>query len=450
MVPLFFLLEERKQRIEMIKEIKELVHTLYNERISKVIEINRIFCDYYGEGRVDLQGVLSESDLISSLESHNIGDFISTSSVLDFYKKSRSTEDIEIVGLLLREGAFEENVLSDRVLAKYFLPVIFERKFTSNPFILVHFPEVRVTNEYGKFTDLKDLWVKVHVKYSGQGYGFSINRSSYSLMHLHSNYMHSHIMNIPFDSLTTFMPPCLGTGPIRSTIATLAIEYDPSIWQLLCLEIDRYVHTESVSGVPYHQLGSLGANGTRYKDFQLPYRRNEGNRLSISWDNSTFSGLWRGFMRHLLNSDKLKFNYKNGSYGLAFSFSEVVLLISNEFISYYNSRPKDERMDRELRNHNLITECFIVDGDILIKGSLPLSSDNYTRYIGKLVCTFKGRDITFKITDLETPEDTQNVVRILNLAIIEKIIYSILRVVNEKYGKDRIETSEASAPTRYL
>lgn len=433
----------------MIEEVKELFHSLYMERVSKVMVIKGIFCDYFGEGRVDLQNVDSQEKMISLLENIKIGGIVQAYYVSDFYRRKGNSEDREIAESLIKEGALEEYALSDRILAKYFLPVIFEMQMVLIPVILIHFPKVRVTNEYGKYTDLKDLWVKVPVKYSGCGNAsFSINRSSYTLAHLASNYMHSHISNIPFDNLEAFMPPCLGTGPIRSTLATLATVYDPSLWQLLCLEIDRYVSTESVSGTPYHMLENIGATGSLYHEFQLDTFTG-ANKAFVDNALYKFGVTWRGFLRYLLNSNKLKFNYRNGSYGLALSYQEAVLFISNEFISYYNSLPKDETRDISLGNNNVIQEVFAVNGGIMKKSSNSPNIDNYTRYIGKKVCTFKGKEITFSITNTNDFEEN-NSVRILALPLIEKLIFSILRIVNERYGKDGEEAAGASAQTRYI
>ena len=53
--------------------------------------------------------------------------------------------------------------------------------------------------------------------------------------------------------------PCTGRGPINSTLSTLAIGYDEAIWQLLCLELDRYVRVESIDGVPHYRLENIPA-----------------------------------------------------------------------------------------------------------------------------------------------------------------------------------------------
>ena len=76
---------------------------------------------------------------------------------------------------------------------------------------------------------------------------------------------------IPKDDFTRFKSPCTGSGPINSTLATLATDYDEGIWQLFCLELDRYVRVESIEGVPYHRLESISASnrGSSCDRFQM-------------------------------------------------------------------------------------------------------------------------------------------------------------------------------------
>ena len=62
--------------------------------------------------------------------------------------------------------------------------------------------------------------------------------------------------------METFRLPCLGSGPIRRTITLLQIDMD--LWQLYC-RIDNYMQTESIKGIPYIKLESLGPNGLQQK-----------------------------------------------------------------------------------------------------------------------------------------------------------------------------------------
>ena len=125
----------------------------------------------------------------------------------------------------------------------------------NNIFILVHFPHVRVTNEHNRFVDINHLWAKVKVMYNGTMIGkFTLNRSEYTMLHISSGYLHSHISSIPTNDFTSFQNPCTGSGPINGTISTLNRDYDVDMWIMFCLELSKYLTVESVARRPYNYL----------------------------------------------------------------------------------------------------------------------------------------------------------------------------------------------------
>jgi len=367
-------------------------------------------------------------------------------------------EDREVINLFwTAEGANNETVTSDSALAKYFLPVIKEKianTMFNNLFILIYFPTVRITNEYDKFVDIKDLWLKVPFNWKGKGKGyFGVNRSNYPLNHFKSNYMHSHVSSIPTNNFENFQTPCTGRGPINSSLSTLAIGYDEAIWQLLCLELDRYVRVESIDGVPHHRLENISASEMGNAKDRFPMQSLRG---IIHW-NIFGKEQFRPFIKHLLETKKIRFNYVNGSYGLGMSFIDTVVLISNEFISWYNTEYNKHTIDisyADLVSNGIINECIITNGKVYVPEPVRRgSSSDYQRYVGRKICTFKGRDITLTIHGvLSSEEESLNRTRILNLQCIEAIVCSILRILNYGYGREeRSETSTGVSPqTRYI
>ena len=110
------------------------------------------------------------------------------------------------------------NILSN--ITQNTIDFIGTHKFNSM-YILVHFPQVRVTNEHDRFVDITNLWAKVCICSNGSMRGnFSLNRSSYPLLHFNSGYMHSHVSGIPKDDFTMFQVPCFGSGPVRDTMTS--------------------------------------------------------------------------------------------------------------------------------------------------------------------------------------------------------------------------------------
>ena len=379
----------------MKEEVIEKLTEMYGILMEKPNMLFDIFKDFYGEEFVDMQGYLSLEQYISEVTSNTSEDYILLSSI---------------------------PLLSDRFLSI---------------FILVRFPEVRVTNENDKFIDIWELYAKVLFDWGGKFREFTLNRSEYNLFQLANNYMHSHVSSIPLNNLTSFQHPCLGSGPIRTTIATLADNFDELRWQLFCLEVSKYVQVESLSGGPYHRLENLGEKsmlqGERswvlYSDVSLPHF------------NSFNNDRVKNFVKWLLDRKKLKFDYTNGSYGISMSYVNWRVFLSNEFIEWYNIQFSEGKITDTY--NTLISEGVLQRGvinnnrffyDRQFKGL------NYSSFVGKKVCTFKGEEVVLKIRDLNDKDNTNNLSNFINSNLAEHIYKCILQVINYKYGNSNTET----------
>ena len=444
----------------MTEEINKQVHELYDNIMERPNQILQFFQDFFSEGRVEMQGFLTEDELYTYLSETPLGTLMEYVSIVDSPAyQNMDKEGQDIINLFRAvEGVNNEIIVSDSALVKYFLPILKEKiantKF-NDLFILIYFPTVRITNEYDKYVDIRDLWLKVPFNWEGKGNGyFGVNRSNYPLNQFQFGYMHSHVSNIPKSNFENFQTPCTGSGPINSTLVTLAVGYDEAIWQLLCLELDRFVRVESISGVPYHRLENI----------PTPEMGNATDKFSmqtlkgIVYYNSVFGReQLRLFIKHLLETKKLKFNYSNGSYGLGMSFIDTVILISNEFISWYNTEYNKHTFDisyTDFVDLGVITECIVTNGKIYTPRAVRRGSNNdYQSYVGKKICTFKGREITLTINGILSPEEESlNRTRILNLQYIETIVCSILRTLNYGYGREEKDKTSAgvSPQTRYI
>lgn len=444
----------------MTEEIKKQVHELHGSIMEKPNQILQFFQDFFGEGRVEMQGFLTEDELYTYLSETPLGTLLEWSNIVDSSAyQNMNKEDRDIINLFwTAEGANNETAVSDSALAKYFLPIIKEKIANSkfnDLFILIYFPTVRITNEYDKYVDIRDLWLKVPFNWQGKGKGyFGVNRSNYPLNQFQYGYMHSHVASIPRGNFENFQTPCTGRGPINSTLSTLAIGYDEAIWQLLCLELDRYVRVESIDGVPHRRLENIPAPemGDARDKFSM-----QALVGVVHYNNVFGKEQFKPFIEYLLKTKKLRFNYSNGSYGLGMSFIDTVVLISNEFISWYNTEYNKHTFNisyADLVSLGVINECIITNGKVYIPRTFRRGSSNdYQSYIGEKICTFKGREITLTIDGvLSSEEESLNRTRILNLQYIEAIVCSILRILNYGYGREeRSETSTGVSPqTRYI
>ena len=406
--------------------IESKVEELYSLLMDKPNQVLAIFNDFFGEDKVDMQGFMSADKLKSWLDVTPISEYAPRELLgmsrenYDTYR-GQSLTDLrgEVLDLVLNQLCSEQMVDS-----------IGQNKFSSG-FILVHFPHVRITNEYDKFVDINHLYAKVRILHNGSMNGyFTLNRSEYTYLHISNGYMHSHVSSIPIGDFTQFQTPCVGTGPIRDTMSNLENEFDPAIWRLFCLELSKYVEVESIAGVPYHKLETLGTSNmsTGENVFKVVNY--------LNYYGSGMEEMIKDFVSYFIKQGKLKFNYANGSYSIGMSFTEYMLVISNEFIDWYNKKFNNKELGytfNTLKRNYILKECIIANNRIYYKNS-NRNVNSYAAYNGKRMCTFKGEDVLINIVDLnEVKEDNKSIILNTNIALY--ILSRILRVINYRYGK---------------
>ena len=430
---------------ETTKLIEEKIEELYNSLMDKPLRVLGIFNDFFGEDKVDMQGYWSLNKFKSWMNIEPLSTYIPDGNIvsmnIDGWNMYKTWSITDLPGDQVEKvvNALINTTIKERIGNAKFNGI----------FILVHFPHVRVTNEHDRFVDINHLWAKVKVSYNGTlDGGFTLNRSEYTLLHIRSHYMHSHINSIPTGDFTKFQNPCTGKGPINGTISVLNRDYDEDMWNMFCLELSKYVTVESVAGVPYNYLEKLGTNDMEVGvDRFITY-------LSPNYYESVITpDKFREFVRYFISSKKLKFNYVNGSYSIGMSLIEFIVLISNEFIKWYNDQFNKEELTAkfaDLKRHDILRECIIDNGKIYYdKGRDNIN--NYAQYIGKVVCVFKGREITVNITDIaEVKNENKSI--ILNTQTALYILNIILKVLNYRYGRNKAthESNHLGTEVRYL
>ena len=406
--------------------IESKVEELYSLLMDKPNQVLAIFNDFFGEDKVDMQGFMSIDKFKSWIDTTPISEYTSRELL------GMSREDYNTYGgqpLTELKGDILDAVLN-QFCNEWVVDSIGQKKFNSG-FILVHFPHVRITNEYNRFVDINHLYAKVGILHNGSMNGcFTLNRSEYTYLHISNEYMHSHVSRIPIGDFTQFQTPCTGTGPIRGTMSNLNNEFDPDIWRLFCLELSKYVEVESIAGTPYHRLESISTStrDTENGIFIVV------NRLDYYGDG--IEDLIKDFASYFIKQGKLKFNYANGSYSIGMSFTEYMLVISNEFIDWYNKRFNNKKVAYSfdnLKGCRVLKECIIANNKIYYENTRR-SVNSYAAYNGKRMCTFKGADVLINIVDLnEVKEDNKSIILNTNIALY--ILSKILRVINYRYGK---------------
>ena len=389
---------------------------LYNAAIEKPLAVYEIFKEFFGEERVDIQDIPTFEDTRN----------------------------------LIYDGETVPSLIAN-INYHY-----------SYPFILVHFPHVTVKNEHDSSTEVDDLFAKVSICYDGTLDGrFSLNRATYSLLHIENDYMHSHIPGIPKTDFSRFLEPCTGSGPINTTIHSLNSEFSEDLWRLFCLELSKFVEVESLNGGPYRRLDNLvpGGHSMASSPSRVGYRLESINRFlppsSLSW---LTVDRFVDFVNYVIDSGKLKFSF-TGYYTIAMGIDEYILTLSNLFIEWFNKQQKDasgttnSAIILNLESNSILQTAYMFDGHLVQKFSGERF--NIGEHIGDYVCTFKGRRVTLQVTGYNSGNDSQeedHSITILNLRLCEFILTKILYILNYRYGNSRNpeELANTGKTTVYL
>lgn len=428
----------------MSEDFTKIIETLCGQSYNKVYDVYEVFKDFFDEERVDLVGV-DYTEIVNRLRNRRYSDFTTKARIItNPIFTSCSEHEQSIIKALLAEDALSTFVCSDITVFKYLFPFISanigEVINGTEAQILVHFPEVRVSNEYDKFVDIKELYARVRVSNNGTIVGtFGLLRADYPLSHIYADYAHSHIPGITL-SENGFKSPCLGNGPISSTISSLVRECDLNFWMLFCRELDTYVTVESLAGGPYRRMENI--TGTR-KLKLVPNNISNSNLCKnlAYFYNAEFHLEMKNFIKHILKTNAIKFGFSNNSYILAMGFKDFIISMSNCFIDYVNNHMNRTDYNIEvftvanMDRKGLLRPYIIKDGKIYSYTKVQHSSSTYLSYTGNKVLTFKGKDVKLNIYD-DTEPAGENTVYLLDFKLCESILFKMITYLNIIYGSD--------------
>lgn len=448
-----------------------------NYDVDKVTSIVEVFKDYYGEPRVDFTTSIEDS-LISVLGTYHLDDAIRDKcyDIARDYDLDWDDEELDNLSALfyLLYDAVEYRGCTD-IIKSIFETIksiniegytsIFDRvSSTLNRKleeidnyagdILIHFPEVEISNEEDQSMLLRDLYICIPIAGDGTLEShFTLNRGTYTVAELKNNYKHSHARpvcrSIENNSeykrgLSEFNSVCLGHGPIISTESTLLTSYDLDIWKLYCIEIDRYVAVESLSGGPYKSMSSIiNWLPKDYRDVIFPALVND---YQITRDD--FREVFEKFIKYMINCHlgDLKWGCSNSSFVPSDSMKALTILISNWFLDYLKARKEEtgesyeQFFDQSSTTFDDIIKVGVVDGKIVkevINSDLISATD--IRILKELngidLFKFKGQIVKLNICDLNTFDKTNTNTFILNPMLVSYVVTKMILILNLNYAK---------------
>ena len=289
-------------------------------------------------------------------------------------------------------------------------------------YCLIHWDTVTVSNEVDESEKIFDLFVKVrmigtHVQ------GFSMAKTTFTQSQYKASYVHSHV---PRNKNIYFSSPCLGEGPIRKTISTLNTTYDSQIWGLFCQELDSYVKTESVVGVPYIRISSI-------KIYDSVEEGTINNAYLIKPFNETeeYIAYIKKIFKEFVNTGSIKFAYKNGSYCYGEPIADIIVKYSNYFIDYIKTNIHTPRIQRQILNN--LKKASYMNGALWVLSTSEIAD---LAYNSSDFIFFKGNEYHLKI--IENDGNDIQYYYVVDTSIVRVLLTKLLLFINCNYGKINI------------
>ena len=384
---------------------------------ERLVNIRNIFIEKFGKDFVELNtGNIAKSTLYGTLCFMTLNDvmgdvvpLLNTSGIAGLYQRMCGES-------LVNWNETDLNLIPDNIweiiFARAYQRLFHNGQHRNCPYIMVYFPSVTITNEYGASTTVKDLYMKVIIGGMGNTIELEGNRSTYTMKQLLVGYRHSHLNTLDRSSPQIFGYFCTGSGPINGIMNNLRIKYDEMDWRLYCYELNRLVSVESIAGTPYVRLESMSDNNAR----------------SICIDRFNFVNLIttesKRFLLYFLKNKlvEIKFNYIDGHYDLNVDFVKFVLDITRCYKEYTVTNPPINI--REGLIHVLIinNKFYYKESD-----SRRQLSSFIDAHQNQILFQFKGKDVKLIIEDA-TIETADNEVLIVSPQLVD-IIYSYLLIL---------------------
>ena len=337
----------------------------------------------------------------------------------------------------LIEGA----ALKERMVEKKSLLCDYLNEYLTGKEITVKYPEITITNSYGKTHTITDLFIKTEFNHLGQlREGFTMNRSTYTYTELLVGYRHSHHRTISVNesSLKYWNTTCLGQGVLSQSTNLLRgltlEEFDEINIMSLYADIDAYVAWESIEGVPYIKIEKIR---------EMSSSANPKVSFSpLTTLNSYDKQLLKEVMKEdfIVNNCKLIPSIKDGYPYYNLEYDEYKMM------KYLNSKVEDLKLKEIYQlNRRKRRVCYISVDDFGNVSYYKIDNNimnlsEMKRLNGTRLFDFKGQPVNFKAIDnLNSKEDTREIS--ITPDILYYIITNIETEINTLNGRNRFNQS---------
>lgn len=283
--------------------------------------------------------------------------------------------------------------------------------------IIVHYPELELTNDKGNNYTVRDIYVCSQFP----SFEITMGRTTYTSDEVRVGYRHSHIYKGNFTSLTSFC-----TGGASTPINRLVKKYRgrryndfETLVQSFIVEVERMIRIESNAGGPYICFSTVGKNS-------------EGIPLKVGITNDYFfkterlRQLFKGFVDYYCSLYLDKFYHDGRNWQLDATDAEFIGRVT-----------KVAKTWRKTKNANIYEKVNVING-------LYYSPSSDTKYcIHPNACaewTFKGDNPKLTVIDTRKPDIKDEY--IVDLDYISYLYSFLINLINGVYAnKDKYKDS---------
>lgn len=131
--------------------------------------------------------------------------------------------------------------------------------------LLIHYPQIVITNSNGTTHTITDLYVRLQVDYDNlEGSttirNFSARRFSADIREIMSQYQHSHQPSRTYTENSEafqYRGFCKGSSQIQTVENKLVDRYNPETFKLFLFQLEEFLNWESLEGTPYAYIESI-------------------------------------------------------------------------------------------------------------------------------------------------------------------------------------------------
>lgn len=345
--------------------------------------------------------------------------------ILDFYFKDRwdlqidhrdSSISLDNIKAFVNAIKIPEDKLKNR--KQFFEFLVRDRNYYNihnikKSTLLIHFPEIDITNRSKHKHKIVDLWMKFHFNSFYRMLNMGGTRSTKTFAEYNAGYNHSHMPSQRECTSGTVLNCCLGDTHYKTLQTQLFANFDKTDMTLFMQQLGDYLAWESLEGGPHFRMELIGNRN---------YNTSSNRNYYLS--GSVMNKAYEDFLKKYPDGYTIQLE-DNGVY---FKFRVIKDEDFKEKVTAVC--PDNVKMLYDVVQKKQYVEDT-VEGS---SASIQKLNDEFKKQV---MFVFKGKPVHFQILDPNAgvKRDTSNIIKVAPDQLINHIATSLEQGINKYYVK---------------